>query len=384
MKTIFKLSITFLMLWFFCGCAAMGGMTESASYDEEMMYDEPVPTENVKMELGDYSVEGNDMTSGFEDSSPDTQTTSTVPEQRKRIYTGYINLMVNEVKQAKDDIIEIAEQSGGYVEQIVEYAVIIRVPAELFFEVFEILLDYDDVIDKSLETYDVTESYTDLAARLEISQKTRERLYNLLERTDNVREKLRILQEIRRLTEEIELINSTLEVLANQISYSRITIDLSPRFQEEQYSRQEIPFPWIAALNPLYNSLDTSIQNINFELGDNFAVFDREKNFIAESSDGTVVRVSKTDNNPEGDNSFWQKALSYHLEPFYKNAEEFDSGNMKSVLFESKDSTPFYYLVSVYVKENNLYVLEVFFPKEESLNTNIDSIKNSIRSFEIK
>jgi len=305
-------------------------------------------------------------------------------EKRKRIYSGYLNLMVREVKQTKHDITMIVEESGGYVEQILEYSIIIRVPAEHFFNIFQILTDYDEVISKSIETYDVTESFKDIEGRLEVAKKTRERLYSLLEKTDNVKEKLKILQEIRRLTEEIEHINSTLEVLKNQISYSRITIDLSPRFNEEQYSRQEIPFSWIAMLNPLYNSLDSSVKNITLELDDNFAVFDKEKHFIAESSDGTIVRIGKTDNRPEGDLLFWQKALSYHLSPFYKNTVLMDIDTVKTVLFESKDKNSYFYLVGIYLKNEFIYVLEVFFPHKDSVDENLEGIKDSLRSFEIQ
>lgn len=385
MKTIIKFFILVsLLLSILTGCASLAGGSESMAYEEDRMYDEPAPQVSMELKTGEYSVDKDVLASDLENTSTSNQNTSTSKEQRKRIYSGYINLMVNEVKQAKADITEIAEETGGYVEQIIEFSIIIRVPAEMFFEVFRELQDYDDIITKSIETHDVTEAYTDLSGRLEIAQKTRERLYSLLEQTKNVREKLRILQEIRRLTEEIELINSTLEVLTNQITYSRITIDLTPRFQEEAYSREGIPFPWIASLNPLYSSLDTAIEGINLELDDNFAVFNKEKYFIAESSDGTVVRVCKTENQPEGDNIFWQKAISYHLGPFYKSTEIFDSGDIKSVLFESKDNMPFYYLVSANVQEDTIYVIEVFFPSGESLEKNLDSLKNSIRSFEVK
>ncbi len=389
MKMITKFLIL-IMLLSFIGCTSMssrsiGGWEESPA-EQEMYSDEPAPPSvseySLDSDISNISLENSDITDIS--SEPENTKSTTTAEQRKRIYTGYLNLMVSEVKQAKQVITEIAEESGGYVEQIIEFSIIIRVPAELFFDIFQMLQDYEEVITKSIETYDVTESYRDLAGRLEIAQKTRDRLYSLLERTENVREKLKILQEIRRLTEEIELINSTLEVLANQISYSRITIDLSPRFQEEQYSRQEIPFSWISALNPLYSSMDTSIENISLELDDNFAVFDKEKYFIAESSDGTIVRVSKTENIPEGDTAFWQKALSYHLGPFYNNSELIVLGDFKSVLFESKDNVPYFYLVSVYIKEDTIYVVEVFFPGEESLNNNIESLKGSIRSFEVQ
>ena len=104
-----------------------------------------------------------------------------------------------------------------------------------------------DVLGKSIETYDVTEFYQDLTSRLRISERTRARLYTLLEKTTDVKERLKILKEIRRLSEEIETIKMTLKTIERLISFSRITIQLEQRLADISYEdKGTIPFSWIA------------------------------------------------------------------------------------------------------------------------------------------
>jgi len=305
-------------------------------------------------------------------------------EERKRIYSGYSRLMVDDVEEQKENISRIAEESGGYVESVYESTIIIRIPAESFDTIFSAILKLGEIINKSIETYDVTEYFRDLSVRLEIAEKTRTRLYVLLEKTDDVKERLRILREIKRLTEVIERIKLTLDLLERQIALSRITVELIPRLPAEEQDRQSIPFYWIANLKPLYPSLGDLKGKIDFKLSDDFAVFTDERIFRAESPDGIRVRVSSTENQPEGDSMFWQKALSYHLGKFYRETDELEFEAVQAVLFLSKDRKPFYYLVGVAAVRETLFVIEVFFPDEAIFRENIAVIKEALAGFGLR
>jgi len=311
-------------------------------------------------------------------------------EERKRVYSGYARLMVDSVDRTKDELSNLAEEAGGYVESVYEQTVVIRVPAELFESVFERIQGMGEVLHKSVETVDVTEYYSDLASRLMIAERTRARLYGLLERTEDVEERLRILREIRRLTEEIEKINLTLELLDRRIALSRVVVELQPRLGEEAESREEIPFPWIAALDPLYPSLEPPKRGVTLELGDEFAVFKRvglipfsgPPLFRAESFDGTRVRIGSTENDPKGDSEFWQRALVYHLSPFYRETESLVLEKVRAVLLKSKDREPFYYLVGVQTKGDVIHVVEVFFPDEKTFQARVEEIKRALSGME--
>ena len=221
-------------------------------------------------------------------------------QERRRIYSGSARLLVDDIGERKRAIALLAEEQGGYVEATYERSIVVRVPAGRFQEIFERLLTFGEVQHKSVETQDVTEAYSDLQARLGLAEKTRERLYALLEKTSDVEERLRILREIKRLSEEIERFRLTLELLDRQIAFSRIGVELVPRLDAEQQGRQGIPFRWIAALDPVSPSLGRLDGRVNLDLGDDFAVFSRERIFRAEGPDGTRVRVGTTANRPPG------------------------------------------------------------------------------------
>lgn len=300
-------------------------------------------------------------------------------ERRVRIYSGWCQLTVDEPEQAKKELEELARRSGGYVESAAGQTVTIRIPAERFREVFASVLELGEVVRKAIETYDVTDTLTDQQARLGLAERARERLYLLLQRTSDVKERLAILREIRRLTEEIERIRASLEALKAQIALSRITVELIPRRPEGELRREGIPFAWIAGLNPLYPSLRGRPRRLALSLGEDFAVLEKKRGFRAESPEGTRVRLGATPNRPKGDAVFWQKALAFHLGPQYRQAEPLEAGAFQAVLFTSKDSKPYSYLVAVAVQGKRLIVGEAFFPDPEAADSRRDGVLAALR-----
>jgi hypothetical protein len=305
-------------------------------------------------------------------------------ESRRRIYSGSCRLQVDDPEERKKRIAVLVEERGGYVETAYEQAVIVRVPAEKFQEIFQLVLGLGEVLHKAVETQDVTEYFTDLQVRLEIAGKTRDRLYLLLEKIGDVEERLKILREIRRLSEEIERARLTLELLERQVAFSRISVELVPRLAQEQVNRERIPFRWIANLNPIYPSLGRLGGRIELPLGDEFAVFERESYFRAEGPEGTRVRVATTPNRPRGDADFWRKALQVHLGGCYRSGEPLDLGPVRAVLFTSKDRSPFYYLIGVVAAADKLHVAEVFSPNETARLQRLEPVSKAMGELQVR
>jgi hypothetical protein len=299
-------------------------------------------------------------------------------ERRARIYSGWCRLVVDEPEQAKKQLGELASSGGGYVEAVNGAVVSLRVPAARFRELFAAAQKLGEVTGKAIETYDVSDTLRDQETRLRVAERARERLYQLLERTADVQQRLAILREIRRLTEEIEQVRLTLELLKNQIALSRITVELVQRRPEGEGRAAGIPFPWIAALQPLYPSLPRSAGRLLPRLGDEFAVLARDKRYRAESPEGTRVRLGATANTPRGDEAFWQKALLHHLGPRYRGAEALEQGAFRAVLFTSKDARPYSYLVAVRVQGELLTVLEAFFPDPQALSRRLETVRQAL------
>ena len=361
---------------------------EEPSY-EEFDYDEPsYAEEELAKEAPTRSAtaEPTAVPAGTAAPSPPepVQVPEMMVEERKRVYSGFCKLGVDSVEKRTEEVFEIAESFGGWIEQAAGNIVIVRIPAERFEEAFNRILDIGRLIDKSIETQDVTEQYHDLSARLELARETRERLYRLLERTDDVKERLRILREIRRLTDEIEEIQARFNLLKEQIAFSTITVELVPRLAYETPYREKIPFAWIRNLDPVYTSIYELSKKVSFELPDDFAVFEKEDAFRAESADGTRVRIGTVPNLPDGDSLFWRKALGYHLEQFYRKSEALSAGSAECVLFTSKDREPFYYLIGVVAEKRTLLVIEAFFPSQHSFGKRYEEIERSIEDLEVR
>ena len=379
-KTIYLLFLFLLLsafLFFFSACA---GKEEAAGeyYEEEKMMkrSEAAPAPEPMAAAADEAAVGSMVSETGDSTEP--------LKERKRIYSGYVSLLVDEIEEEKSRIAKIAAASGGYVESSFGNSVIIRVPALKFEAVMEELLSLEEVLNKSVETFDVTEYFQDLTTRITIARDTRERLYVLLEKTEDVAERVKILREIRRLTEEIERINTTMETLKKQIEYSRITVDLVSRLEQYAQERGVIPFGWIGDLNPLSPSIYRVKGKITFPLSDEFALFSKEKYFRAENAELVRIRVGSISNQPAGDAVFWQKALSFHLAPFYRTAGEKDFGEVRAVVFTSKDAEPYLYLVGVTVRGKQLYVIEVFFPDRETFEAKSPGLFKSLEQFRVQ
>ena len=306
-------------------------------------------------------------------------------QERKRVYSGYAELLVDDIEETKAKVQALAESEGGYVEESYRDSIVVRVPAELFAALVEIILTYGEVLDSWEETVDVTEYFADLETRLRIARETRDRLYVLLEKTEDPAERVEILREIRRLTEEIEGIELRFDHLKELIKYSRITVTLRSRLDYYGTLQRDIPFPWIENLHPLYPSIFELKGTKGLEdLTGNFAVFDKASYFSAENPAGVRVRMGTVTNDPAGDETFWRDALEYHLSPFYAEAREADTGTeeFKAVLFTGKEREPYYYLVGVYADGKKIHVAEIFFPDKDAFDENFEPLLSILASRE--
>lgn len=287
--------------------------------------------------------------------------------ERMRVFSATVDLSVGSVERTREELFAIVEESGGYIESAHSDYLVLRVPASHFDAIVDRIETLGEVLSRSIESADVTDQFVDLERRLEIARAARERLYELLDRTDDSDEQVEILREIRRLTEEIEQISSRLESLGRLVAYSRITVQLRPRLTAEEVLLERIPFPWIAALDPLYPTIGKARRRFEGELPADFALFSEGRLIRAESADGVRVRAGALENEPEGDSEFWREALLFHRGPAYAEAERIESGGFVGVSFESRDSKPYTYWVLVHVDGRALIVAEVFFPTAESL-----------------
>ncbi len=285
-----------------------------------------------------------------------------VQGQRLRVYSGTLELVVPAPQETAQQVIALVHLSEGYVESSSPDLIVLRVPAARFETVFERLGRLGEIRSRSIESADVTDQYRDLSRRIDVSERTRARLYTLLGRTANADERVRILREIRRLTEEIEGLKAGLATLDQQVKLSRIAIRLIARIAGGAMEARAVPFAWIARLDPLRPSTGPASSAVAVAVPADFAVFASGRRLSAESAEGTRLRAGAVANDPRGDTEFWHQALLYHLGPRYREAQPVAAGAFRGALFAGKDAQPFYYFVGLRVSEAEIVVVEAFFP----------------------
>lgn len=347
---------------------AVGGVAEAA---EPM----PPPAPSASREAG--------AVVQLQDSVPvaapdDEEPQESEPAERLRVYSAELELVVAGVEDSRGAIIGIVERAGGYIESSGADFLVVRVPAARFDDTLLEIEETGDVRSRAVRTSDVTDQFFDLQRRLTISEASRERLLELLEDTEDPDERVALLREIRRLTEEIEQLRASLESLDQLIRFSRITVQLISRIEISAVKRQEIPFRWIASLSPLGSPTVPAREDIPVELDDSFAVFESGTTFFAEAADGTQVRAGAVENEPRGNEEFWQTALIHHLSALYRSATPLQSGRYRGVLLESKDREPFFYAVLVTAREDDLIVVELFMPDPAAREARLDGVLEAL------
>ncbi|MCX5677077.1 MAG: DUF4349 domain-containing protein [Planctomycetota bacterium] len=169
-------------------------------------------------------------------------------EPRKVVYTGAFTLLVADMKAAAESTRRMAEQMGGYMQQMTGGSMVIRVPAARFDEAVAGLGDIGTVTDKEVKAQDVTEECEDLAIRLKSAKALLERLLTLLAKADNVKDAIEVEREVNRVRTEIEKLEGQINRLSTQIAYATLSVRFTQTREAPRELKVSLPFPWLRDL----------------------------------------------------------------------------------------------------------------------------------------
>ncbi len=300
------------------------------------------------------------------------------------VYTGYLKLRVKRLLEAVDEVTRLTEDRGGYIESLTRDVIVVRVPAKDFDEVLGAFVKLGELLERRIKALDVTEQFTDLGTRLAVSKESRARLLLLLEKVEEVEERLLILEEIKRLSEQIESMESTLATLQNLVDFYTITIELQPVLEDSAIMVSRSPFVWVRDLSPHMTSIWDGKDEFSMVLPPEFVLFEKDDVYRAQAADTTIVRGGVVDNEPLGNNEFWSGAVNHEMKGRgEKLIDEGKAGPMAYRLYKSEDVQPRYYMVAVYSRYEDLYVVEVFYPSEEAYEAHHKSMIDSLATFEV-
>lgn len=154
---------------------------------------------------------------------------------RKIVRNAEVELHVRDVDEAQRAIEAALARVGGYVQESEmsgtrEYGrnvtMRLRVPAGQFGSLLELIRGLGEVRSLRQWTDDVTEQYVDLEARIATAEAHLAQLNKLYERSGTISEMLELEREIARVTAELESLKGRFSVLANQVAFSTVSVNL--------------------------------------------------------------------------------------------------------------------------------------------------------------
>ena len=147
------------------------------------------------------------------------------------IFTGQLAIEIEfaSTPQTVDAAVAIAVESGGYVAEMTDATLRLRVPSKRFRRTMREIEALGDVRSRGVQALDVSEEFHDLQVRLDNLQATRSRIQKLLGQAKDLSEILTIEKELERVTAEIDRIQGHLRLLASQAAFSTIAVAFAER-----------------------------------------------------------------------------------------------------------------------------------------------------------
>ncbi|MBN2462137.1 MAG: DUF4349 domain-containing protein [Dehalococcoidia bacterium] len=190
----------------------------------------PAPAAAPESPLGLFKGNTYEAASSYAPEAYDTEGTD-----RRLVKTGYINLEVNDIVEAMAGVTRVASELNGYVvssnesgdKDITYGRISIRVPSDRFDEAFDRLRELAiKVTNKSTDSQDVTEEYTDLQAQLRNLEATEAQYLELLKKAETVEDTLKVYQQLSNVRQEIERIKGRIQYLERTSDMSLIEVSL--------------------------------------------------------------------------------------------------------------------------------------------------------------
>jgi Domain of unknown function (DUF4349) len=237
----------------------------------------------------------------------------------ERLLTYDINMtiVVQNISAALDSLKTMTATLKGYMQSMEANTITLRVPSARLNEAFDLIGKLGEITSRSIKGTDVTEEMMDLDIRLRTMEETRNRLAELLKKSDKVEELLKVEKEMQRVVGELELIKGRIKYLSHAVAYSTITVALNSSVAQTEL-REVMPFPWVRKLgadvvvSPGASFLPPRNWRswLKMELPETFVkLAERNGSTRAMSGTGVMVLVSRHENFQNGSMDFWSQII---------------------------------------------------------------------------
>lgn len=166
--------------------------------------------------------------------TPEVKTT--IDWDKKIIKNGTVKLETEDFNASNIWLRQAVKKFGGYISEetqslndySTESVISIRLPNDQFDGMMNELTSRPNtkVIERTINTQDVTTEYIDTKSRLEAKKQMRLKYLDFLKQAKNMEEVLQVQNEINELQSEIEAATGKIQYLSNQSSYSTIHLTI--------------------------------------------------------------------------------------------------------------------------------------------------------------
>jgi hypothetical protein len=159
--------------------------------------------------------------------------------KRKIIYTGFVDLIVDNFEQAEQQLQDLVQENQGYIDksemtntpgQPRSGVWTVRVPTTNFDSFVQAAMKFGEVRHRTTNSQDITDAYYDSAARLKADETEEKSLLNLLEQTHGkVEDILKVREQLRVVRGQIEQRKSQLQRWDKDTELATVTVNLLDR-----------------------------------------------------------------------------------------------------------------------------------------------------------
>lgn len=149
--------------------------------------------------------------------------------ERKLILNGSARIETESLNGLSEKVEVWVKKYGGYISSSDSWesasSVTVRIPSEHFYEAMNSAAGFGKIINHSINTNDVTDTYYDLQTRIETKKILRDKLQGYLKQATNLKDMLEVERQLNEVQTELESIEGRMKRLSGQIDYSTITIE---------------------------------------------------------------------------------------------------------------------------------------------------------------
>jgi len=295
-------------------------------------------------------------------------------------YTGSISMQSAEPEVLIDTVAALAKAKGGSISNRRNSFISLQIPVAEFKTFFNQILKLGRVTSKNISASDITEAYSDNAARLKIAESTLARLQHLLAAAKTEQEKIALLKEIQRVSEQIEQRKLEEKELLRQAAFSTINLWVSNIPVVIPYRANIKAFEWFSYL-PIINSYSNKEKALKLSVPKDFIeTEDTKRVWSTASALNAKFKAFERKNEPKGTSSFWAEAMLEFFKSQYATELKTEE-NFSLVRLQSFGTEPEVHYIALLKKsdEKTLRIAVAYFPNTETEKKNSEAVLEVLR-----